>query len=168
MGEPPAGLGATRDELLLLLGAPTDTSAPTQGQRQPMIWRYGDIEYHFGPNDRVWLVYTEDADGTPRVLGGIAEVEPWQSFDLPAHIEAFEAELHRELSPGHCLYGLPLRAIARRPDRDDALFSVEDGSGRVARVHLTWLGREERLPCPTTRIYNDIFEFVADERRADF
>ena len=42
-------------------------------------------------------------------------------------------------------------------------FSVEDGSGRVARVHLTWLGREERLPFPVARIYNGVVAWVADE-----
>jgi hypothetical protein len=67
--ETPVGLGATRDELQRLLGEPTDTSDLTRSQREPMIWRYGEVEYHFGADGRVWLVYTEDADGTPRVLG---------------------------------------------------------------------------------------------------
>jgi hypothetical protein len=69
----PAGLGATRDELRLLLGEPTEISLPTRSQRQPMIWRYGEIEYHFAPDGRVWLVYTEDEDGNPRVLGRLPE-----------------------------------------------------------------------------------------------
>jgi hypothetical protein len=34
-----------------------------------MIWKYGDIEYHFGGDERVWLVYSEDASGNPQVLG---------------------------------------------------------------------------------------------------
>jgi hypothetical protein len=94
-------------------------------------------------------------------------VKPWRPFDLPSHVASFEAELHRELSPGHPLYGLPLRAIGRRPDRDDALFAIEDGSGRVVQVHLTWLGAEERLPCPVARIYNDCAAWIADQKRAD-
>jgi hypothetical protein len=65
----PVGLGATRDELRRLLGEPTDTSLPTRSQRQPMIWKDGDIEYHFGDDGRVWLIYTEDAEGHPDVLG---------------------------------------------------------------------------------------------------
>ena len=73
MEEPPVGLGATRDEVRRLLGAPTDTSVQTRSQRQPMIWRYGEIEYHFGPDGRVWLVYTEDANGNPWVLGRLTE-----------------------------------------------------------------------------------------------
>jgi len=69
MSEQPVGLGATREELRRLLGEPTDTSVPTHSQHQPMIWKYGDIEYHFGDDGRVWLVYTEDAEGNPLVLG---------------------------------------------------------------------------------------------------
>jgi hypothetical protein len=69
MASAPVGLGATRDELRRLLGEPTDTSVPTRSHRQPAIWTYGDIEYHFGDDGRVWLIYTEDADHNPRVLG---------------------------------------------------------------------------------------------------
>jgi hypothetical protein len=69
VAESPAGLGATRDELRRLLGEPTDTSVSTSSPRQSLIWRYGDVEYHFGSDGRVWLVYAEDADGNPRVLG---------------------------------------------------------------------------------------------------
>ena len=74
MDDPPVGLEATRNELRRLLGEPTDTSIPTRGQEQPMIWKYGDIEYHFGDDDRVWLVYTEDAEGHPHVLGQLSSV----------------------------------------------------------------------------------------------
>jgi hypothetical protein len=69
MGKPPIGLGAARDELRRLLGEPTDTNVPTASQREPNIWRYGEVEYHFDAGGRVWLVYTEDADGIPQVLG---------------------------------------------------------------------------------------------------
>jgi hypothetical protein len=73
MEELPAGLGATRDELRRILGEPTDASVPTRSQRRPMIWRYGEVEYHFGPDGRVWLVYTEDSDRNPLVLGRLIE-----------------------------------------------------------------------------------------------
>jgi hypothetical protein len=56
MEEPPAGLGATRDELRQLLGDPTDTNVTSRSQQQPMIWRYGKVEYHFGADGRVWLI----------------------------------------------------------------------------------------------------------------
>jgi hypothetical protein len=73
MSERPAGLGATREKLQRLLGEPTGTSIPAHGRRQSMIWRYGDIEYHFGDDGRVWLVYTEDAEGNPQVFGQLEE-----------------------------------------------------------------------------------------------
>ena len=73
MGQSPIGLGATRDELLRLLGEPTDTSVPTRSQRQPTIWKYGEIEYHFGEDGRVWTVYTEEEGQNPRVLGQLAD-----------------------------------------------------------------------------------------------
>ena len=73
MANPPAGLGATRDELRRLLGEPSDTSVPTRSQQQPTIWRYDEVEYYFGPDGRVWLVYTEDADGNPQILGRLPE-----------------------------------------------------------------------------------------------
>jgi hypothetical protein len=69
MGAQPVGLGANREELRRLLGEPTDTSIPRRGRRKSDIWKYGDIEYHFGDNDRVWFVYTEDQQGNPQVLG---------------------------------------------------------------------------------------------------
>lgn len=73
MDSRPVGLGATRDELRQLLGEPTDTSVPTRSQRLPTIWRYAEIEYHFGDDGRVWLIYTEDADHKPRVLGKLVQ-----------------------------------------------------------------------------------------------
>ncbi len=66
-------LGATRDELRRLLGDPSDMSVPTRSQHQPMIWKYGPVEYHFGPDDRVWLIYTEDEDHFPQILGRLAD-----------------------------------------------------------------------------------------------
>ena len=70
MAEGVAGFGATRDELRRLLGEPDDVSVPSRRQREPMTWKYGEVEYHFGPDGRVWLIYAEDAEGNPRVLAG--------------------------------------------------------------------------------------------------
>jgi len=62
----PTELGVTREELVRLLGQPT---VARFASGQPMIWKYGDIEYHFDESERVWLIYTEDENGDPRVLG---------------------------------------------------------------------------------------------------
>ncbi|XUM21622.1 hypothetical protein ACRAVF_30785 [Bradyrhizobium oligotrophicum S58] len=67
----------------------------------------------------------------------------------------FEAELARELAPGHALATLPVRIIAKRDDCDDILVTLNDG--RVAVVHLTWSGhREADTRCPTTAIYDSL------------
>ena len=61
--------------------------------------------------------------------------EPWcEPFDSDSVL--FERELAVEVGAGHPLHGLSARLIARRLDRDDALFSLADG--RLAEVHLTW------------------------------
>jgi hypothetical protein len=63
-------LGATRDDLLRTLGEPDDVGGTSRSRRVPSVWKYGEIEYHFGRDGRVWLIYTEDSDGNPKVLAG--------------------------------------------------------------------------------------------------
>jgi len=82
---------------------------------------------------------------------------PWQQLGTS---DALMSELHRELAPGHALFGVPLNAIARRLDSDDVLVSLNDGSGRVALVHLTWRGKPETdVGFPRTAIYSSIAAF---------
>lgn len=47
-----------------------------------------------------------------------------------------EAELARELPEGHVLKPMRGRAFARRLDRDDVAFELDDGRRFI--VHLTW------------------------------
>jgi hypothetical protein len=44
---------------------------------------------------------------------------PFSPIEHPEDKPAFEAELRRELKPGHPLFGLPVAAIGRRYDQDD-------------------------------------------------
>lgn len=60
----------------------------------------------------------------------------WQAIDNPVSRSSFEAELARELPADHVLSGRIVTALARRLDRDDFLFRLDDGS--FAQVHLTW------------------------------
>jgi hypothetical protein len=78
--------------------------------------------------------------------------ENWYEID-PVTAAAFEEELSRELSRGHPLHGLPLRAVGQGGNGDDILFEITDGSGRVAVAHLTWARREEPPPWPGSMIY---------------
>ena len=64
------GLVATRDELRRHLGEPDAVGGTSRKQRVPLVWKYREIEFHFGPDGRVWLIYTEDQDGNPHVLAG--------------------------------------------------------------------------------------------------
>jgi hypothetical protein len=89
---------------------------------------------------------------------------PWHSVgDDPAQVAGMERELQRELLAGHPLFGLPVKTLARRQDCDDVLFALEDGTGRVAVVHLTYThSPPERLPWPDTILFPSL-ETWADE-----
>jgi len=55
----------------------------------------------------------------------------------------FEDEYATEIGKGHPLYGVPVRAVGRRIDRDDVLFELLRHLCDYAVVHLTWSGQEE-------------------------
>ena len=76
--------------------------------------------------------------------------QPFAPIEHEADRQAFVAELQRELKAGHPLFGVSVRAIGRRYDQDDVLFEFHDGTGRVAEVHLTWVGVNEQPPWPGT------------------
>lgn len=59
-------------------------------------------------------------------------------------------ELERELSPGHMLGGVHFQVIAQALPQDEVLVETDDG--RIALVHMTWSGRAESPPWPTTEI----------------
>jgi hypothetical protein len=94
---------------------------------------------------------------------------PWYSVsNQQTQIEAMERELYRELAEGHQLYGLRMRTLGRRQDCDDVLFAIEDGSERVAVVHLTWVRNPpDRLPWPDTIIYPSFEAWAIEGMRAD-
>jgi hypothetical protein len=75
----------------------------------------------------------------------------------------FEAELARELSPGHRLYGLALRAVGQGGNGDDILFKIADGSGRFAVAHLTWARKAEKPPWPDSALFESRDAWLASE-----
>lgn len=81
-------------------------------------------------------------------------LEPWCSVSQSEERfkESWNKQLQIELSPGHVLFGVPVKLIARG-NGDDALFEFLDGSGRAADVHLTWKKGPEKSPLPGTAIY---------------
>ncbi|MCC7376199.1 MAG: hypothetical protein IT581_16190 [Verrucomicrobiales bacterium] len=73
---------------------------------------------------------------------------PWEPID-PEAAEKYEHEYAMEIAKGHPLYGAPVRAIARRIDRDEVLFELLRSLCDYVVVNLTWSGNEEndrRLP----------------------
>ncbi len=70
---------------------------------------------------------------------------------MPEAKQALEAELKREVRRGRPLYFVPVEAIARRDDCDDALFFL-NGSSAVAVVHLSYSVEEDPL-WPHTQVF---------------
>ena len=82
--------------------------------------------------------------------------KPWSG--VTGDDDGLVAELRREMSPGHCLYGEPdIAAVARRDDCDDVLYRV---GNRFALVHLTWRGRERDPAWPHTVFFDSWSEFL--------
>ena len=65
----PLRLGARRDEVRAILGEPDDVGATSREHRVPRIWKYGDLELHFGnvETDGLQLIYQDDADGVVKI-----------------------------------------------------------------------------------------------------
>ncbi|MDB5215338.1 MAG: hypothetical protein JWO86_3265, partial [Myxococcaceae bacterium] len=91
----------------------------------------------------------------------VALLEPWNVVN---NAQGLEAELARELVPGHPLHGRPnLRAVARRADGDDVLFLSDT---IVAVVHLTWAKNPDPTQ-PSTEIFSSIEDFVSRRMNRD-
>lgn len=91
----------------------------------------------------------------------VAWLGPWRPTAPGLDAPGLEAELAREVGPGHVLAGRPAVAVARRTDNDDVLFHLTDGPALLAVVHLTWTGQRERKPeWPHTVLYHSVAEFV--------
>jgi hypothetical protein len=104
--------------------------------------------------------------------GGCHKVEwllPWHSAsDDPDQVAGMERELQCELSPGHPLYGMPVKTLARRQDCDDVLFAVQDGTGRVAVVHLTWTqSPPDCPPWPHTTLFPNLETWEVEAMHSD-
>ena len=86
--------------------------------------------------------------------------EPWVEVSDGAARRKLERELKRELAPPHPLFGRSVEAVARRIDRDDVLFAINNGS-ELAVVHLTWTSSPpDSPPWPAARVFASVDEFV--------
>jgi len=57
----PVRLGMSRDEVRAVLGDPEDTGGTSRKHSTPAIWKYDELEFHFGPgpDDHLELIYLE-------------------------------------------------------------------------------------------------------------
>lgn len=57
----PLRLGMSRAELKAVLGEPDDVGGTSRRWRTPAIFKYADVEFHFGlgPQGRLTLIYQE-------------------------------------------------------------------------------------------------------------
>lgn len=95
-------------------------------------------------------------------------IAPWQACDAATPEEAVAAELYREVGAGHVLAGMKVKPLGRRQDQDDMLFALQDGSGRLAVVHLTYSQKTERdARVPHTEIYSDWSHFERERMLRD-
>jgi hypothetical protein len=78
--------------------------------------------------------------------------------------DALVIELEREVPTGHLLRDVAVRSVARRQDKDDILFALQDGTGRVAVVHLTW--HVETDPAwPSVSMFQDLSSWLETMER---
>ena len=66
----PVRRGIARDELKPLLGPPDTTGGIFGKAKVPLIWKYGNLEFHFGPKntDGLNCIYQDDQDGVPSIV----------------------------------------------------------------------------------------------------
>jgi hypothetical protein len=89
-------------------------------------------------------------------LTNLRWLAPWE----PAS-SGLEAELEKEISPVHPLFGRKAIAVGRRGDCDDVLFFLPDHTFPLAVVHLTWSGRREKSAAwPHTTFYASLDDWV--------
>jgi hypothetical protein len=80
---------------------------------------------------------------------------PWQELSADRAKE-FSAQLQRELSPLHVLYGTEARAVVARLDRDDVLFELTGQKNQLAQVHLSWSQGPSKDPkWPATQFFDN-------------
>ncbi len=92
--------------------------------------------------------------------------EPWEPIGDTAVALSLLVELEKEVGPTHRLFQSAIKALARRGDCDDVLFSTKDAEHPLATVHLTWRGREESDPAwPITELFVGWNEFQIASRR---
>jgi len=124
----PVHLGMNRAQVERSLGAPDDVGWGSRKHRQPAIWKYGDVEFHFGrEGDALFLIHLDEFDVPSG--GKFVGLDPWV---IRGSLTLLEAEKYLTRN------GIDYE-VADYPLEDDAL-CIKTGAG----VKLIFIG--ERLP----------------------
>jgi hypothetical protein len=86
-------------------------------------------------------------------------LEPW----IPEISKTFLEELQNEISENHILNGIDLIVTARRLDKDEVLFQLQEDPNKYVHVHLTWRGDKElNTNWPISRVFNSFEEWAKE------
>jgi hypothetical protein len=131
----PIALGCSKADVLGILGEPDLRGGTSRKHRQPSIFRYGDIEFHFGHQEAapLWLIHFELELGPPNG-GPSLPLSPW-ILDAALSLDAL-----RSGSVGH----FPVEATpwvsepgafcVVTPGGVSLIFLAREGSERLAIV----------------------------------
>jgi hypothetical protein len=128
----PVRMGMSRDELLRVLGEPERLGGTSNRHPTPVIWKYGDIEFHFHPDTELLFLVHADAFDVPRGALGLAIEPGWIRGGVP-----LEAAMQR-------LAEADLASTMRVPDHDPGHALLELESGVLMGFNLE--GRRESEP----------------------
>lgn len=95
----PVRLGDSVDVLRAAFGDPDDTGGTSRRQKTPVIWKYGDVEFHLTADaSRVGLIFCDRFERLH--LGAAASFDPWFFAGHPS-VETVERELATAGIPCH-------------------------------------------------------------------
>jgi hypothetical protein len=74
----PIRLGMSRDQLRAAFGEPDDVGATSRKRREPAIWVYGGLEFHFDhtAGDELFLIHRDTPDGVVEISISRRPVNP--------------------------------------------------------------------------------------------
>jgi hypothetical protein len=88
---------------------------------------------------------------------------PWERTTDP-----LEAQLYREVTPGHPLFGITARAVARRSDNKDTLFALSGACLPYAVVRLCEYAEASAAPLsPATEFYSSLDDWLENRMQRD-
>lgn len=96
-------------------------------------------------------------------------LEPWLPTDAwtDDQRDRFVRQLRLEVGPEHPLCNVDVRVVGQHTGCDDTLVELLDGSSRFAVVHLTWASSQERMPWPSTELFESFDAFATSRMRED-